>query len=46
MDVALYNRTTVSKVSKMQNDNIEKARKSWSESLDKDVFQVVDNLDD
>jgi len=30
----------------MQNDNIEKASKSWSESLDKDVFQAVDNLDD
>ena len=46
MDVALYNRTTVSKESKMRNDKIEQARKSWSELLDKDVFQVVDNLDD
>ena len=30
----------------MRNDKIEIARKSWSESLDKDVFQAVDNLDD
>ena len=29
----------------MQNDKIEKARKLWSESLDKDIFQAVDNLD-
>ena len=46
MDVALYNRTTVSEESKMQNDKMEIAKKSWSELLDKDVFQVVDNLDD
>ena len=29
----------------MRNDKIEQARKSWSESLDKDVFQAVENLD-